>query len=140
MVWGFPLLNFMMDGLYCLIFYFILLNSLCLSCVTLPAYRKSTKFHTLFVAMCLKDSCCFISRCLIQQLLQIRPTKCTHYNVLMCKTPTYFGQQWPPIRVHSCTKQSLGHVIIFSTQNCGETTNVSFTDTNMYTEVIKILL
>jgi hypothetical protein len=98
-VWGFPLLNFMMDSLYCLIFYLILLNSLCLSCTTLLAYRRSAKFHMLFVAKCLKASCCFISRCLIQQLLQIRRTKFTHSNVLMCKTSTYFGQQWPIIRV-----------------------------------------
>ena len=116
----------MIDGLYCSIFYFILLNSLCLSRTTLLVYRRSAKFHMLFVAKCLKASCCFTSRCLIQQLLQIRPTKCTHYNVLMCKTPTYFGQQWPIIRVYSCTKQSLGHVIIFNIQNCGETTNVWF--------------
>lgn len=139
MVWGFPLVNFMMDGLYCLIFYFILLKSLCLSCTTLLAHR-SAKFHMLFVAKCLQASCRFISRCLIQQLLQIRPTKFTHYNVLICKTPTYFGQQWPIIKVHSCTKQSPGQVIIISIQNCGETTNIWFTDTNMYTEMIKILL
>jgi len=44
--------------------------------------------------------------------LLIRLTKCTHFNVLIYKTPICFGFQWLIIRECSCTKQSLGHTII----------------------------
>jgi len=53
-------------------------------------------------------------------LLQIRPTKCTQFNVVMYKTPIYFGPHWSIIREGSSTKQLLCHNVISSTRNCGD--------------------
>jgi hypothetical protein len=71
---------------------------------------------------------------------KIRPTKCTHFNVLIYKTPTCFGPHWPIIRECSCTKLSLGHPVICIIQNCGENVSVCYTQVNMYTKIIKYLI
>jgi hypothetical protein len=55
------------------------------------------------------------------------------YNVLIYKTPTYFGFHWPIIRACSCTILSLGHIIICNVRNCGEIINAWFMDASMYT-------
>jgi hypothetical protein len=69
--------------------------------------------------------------------LQISLTKCTHFNVLILKTPTRFGSHWPITRKWSCIRQSLGHTIIFNIRNCGEIISVRFTEANIYTEILK---
>ena len=53
----------------------------------------------------------FFTPCIVMWLLQIRPTNCTIYNVLIYKIPTCFGSHWPILREYSCMK-SLGHTII----------------------------
>jgi hypothetical protein len=70
---------------------------------------------------------CHIFHCMhcdiVIQLIQIRPTKCTHFIViiLIYKTATCFVPHWPIIRVCTCTKR-----------NCGAFINVCCTAVNIY--------
>ena len=71
---------------------------------------------------------------MVLRLLQIRPTKCTSCSVLIYKIPPCFGHPFPIIiRECRCTKLLLGLTINSSTQKCGETITVCFTEAIRHT-------
>jgi len=53
-------------------------------------------------------------------LLQVKPTQCKEYNVLIYKTLKCFYSHWPIMKEYSCTKQLLGHAIISNIRKYSE--------------------
>ena len=46
------------------------------------------------------------------------------FSVLIYKTPTCFGLDWPILRECGCIKRELGRIIASSLRNCGEIISV----------------
>lgn len=57
---------------------------------------KVFEYMTFIIALSLMQffKCTFFTLCIVMQLLQIWPTKCTHYNILIYKTPTFYRPHW----------------------------------------------
>jgi hypothetical protein len=104
-----------------------------LGCYVSFHWQPSSQMGNSFALFFLHFSLC----ALWYNCYKIRPTKCTHFTVLIYKMPTCFGPHRPIIRECSCTKLLLGHTVICNIRNCGENVSVWYTEVNMYTTIIK---